>query len=294
MIAGLKISGFADEISADFDEQLRTVTELAMNHICLRAADGKGIARYSLAEAETALLPRLRSAGIGVSSLGSPIGKIEITDDERFARQLTELETLCRMCAVFGCQFIRMFSFYVPTDRPVDEFADAVVGRVRQFVAIAERHGVTLIHENEKGIFGDTAVRCRHLFDEIASPHFKAAFDFANFVQCGEDPAECWRVLRSEVAYFHIKDARIGEEGNVLCGHGDGRVAEILQLALTAGYRGFLTLEPHLADFATFAALERDSGSVMRPARLDGPSAYAAQYHALLDILRTIEGSTAS
>ena len=35
------ISGFADEISPDFDEQLRVVTSLGMEYISLRTADGK-------------------------------------------------------------------------------------------------------------------------------------------------------------------------------------------------------------------------------------------------------------
>ena len=38
------ISGFADEISSDFDKQLEVVRELGMDHISLRSADGKGIA----------------------------------------------------------------------------------------------------------------------------------------------------------------------------------------------------------------------------------------------------------
>ncbi len=289
VIAGLTISGFADEISTDFDEQLRTVTELGMNHICLRAADGKGIAAYSLGQAETLLLPRLDTAGVRVSSLGSPIGKIDIADDAAFERQLMQLETLCRMCDLFDCDYIRVFSFYVPTDRPVDEWSETVVGKLRQFVDIAQRYDVTLIHENEKGIFGDTSARCRQLFDALAGAPFKAAFDFANFVQCGENPETCWQSLSNDVVYFHIKDARFDAERNVLCGRGDGRVPEILSQAVNAGYHGFLTLEPHLADFSTFASLERESSPAKQPARLDGPSAYAAQYHALLDILRTIE-----
>ena len=42
------ISGFADEIDPNLDVQLRVVRELGMDHICLRAADGKGVADYSL------------------------------------------------------------------------------------------------------------------------------------------------------------------------------------------------------------------------------------------------------
>ena len=42
-----KISGFADEISQDFDQQLKTVTDLGMKYICIRSAEHKGIADYT-------------------------------------------------------------------------------------------------------------------------------------------------------------------------------------------------------------------------------------------------------
>ena len=62
------ISGFADEISPDFDEQLRVVTELGMKYISLRTTDKKGIADYTAEEVSEKLLPRLEKAGVKVSS----------------------------------------------------------------------------------------------------------------------------------------------------------------------------------------------------------------------------------
>ena len=38
-----KISDFADQISQDFDQQLKTVTDLGMKYICIRSAEHKGI-----------------------------------------------------------------------------------------------------------------------------------------------------------------------------------------------------------------------------------------------------------
>ena len=52
------ISGFADEISSSFDEQLKTVRELGMQYISLRSADKKGIADFTVEEVKTDLLPR--------------------------------------------------------------------------------------------------------------------------------------------------------------------------------------------------------------------------------------------
>ena len=44
MVDKIIISGFADEIDPQLDVQLKVVKELGMEYICLRAADGKGIA----------------------------------------------------------------------------------------------------------------------------------------------------------------------------------------------------------------------------------------------------------
>ena len=98
-----KISGFADEISQDFDQQLKTVTDLGMKYICIRSAEHKGIADYTPEEVRTVLLPKLRAAGVGVSSLGTAIGKVEVDDEEGFAKQLEQLETLCETARLLDC-----------------------------------------------------------------------------------------------------------------------------------------------------------------------------------------------
>ena len=54
---GIWVSGFADEISNDFDVQLATVTRLGMKHISLRSADGKNVADYTPEEVVEKLLP---------------------------------------------------------------------------------------------------------------------------------------------------------------------------------------------------------------------------------------------
>lgn len=114
-----------------------------------------------------------------------------------------------------------------------------------------------MIHENEKDIYGDTGIRCKTLMESLSHPCFLSAFDFANFVQCGEDPMACWDLLKDYVAYIHIKDAVAASKENVVCGTGEGHIREILELAIyKEGYEGFLTLEPHLVLFESLSDLE--------------------------------------
>jgi sugar phosphate isomerase/epimerase len=270
--------------------QLKVVKELGMEYICLRAADGKGVAEYTVEEIKESILPRLQAAGVKVSSLGSPIGKIDIDDEAAYEKQLAQLDTLCQICNLLDCKYIRMFSFWMLNKNP-DEWKDVVLKKLRGFADIAAKYGVILIHENEKDIYGDTGERCKVILDELASPNFKAAFDFANFVQCGENTVECWEMLKEHVAYIHIKDAVAGKNENVVCGTGDGQIPALLAKAIKEeGYEGFLTLEPHLVLFATLQSLEVvDATEVISENKAkDGAEGYAMQYNALYDILKAI------
>lgn len=286
----LIISGFSDEISADFSKQLETVKSLGMSYISLRAADGINISNYTLQMVCDKLLPQLSKHGVCVSSLGSPIGKIKIDDEEAFDRQLAQLEELCKIANKLNCKYIRIFSFYIPAEDDFDKYENKVIAKLEAFVKIAEKYKVILLHENEKEIYGDIAKRCENLFKAIKSPCFKAAFDYANFVQCGEDTEKAWEMLKAYVVYIHIKDAVYSDSLNVLCGTGDGKIQPLLKKAVDGGYKGFLTLEPHLYSFDSFRGLEKNSAdSAFKASKAgDGAQAYEMQYNALLGILKNI------
>ncbi|NDL67499.1 sugar phosphate isomerase/epimerase family protein [Anaerotalea alkaliphila] len=292
MTKDLLISGFSDEISFSLDEQLAVVASLGMEYISLRGIDGKNIGEYTLEEVQDTVKPRLDEAGIGVSSIGSPIGKVFIDDQEGFEKQKAMLDTLCRIGQLLDCHNIRIFSFYIPKGQDPEGYKEEVVAKVKAFAEIAGRYGMVLLHENEKDIYGDTSRRCKTLLDAVDSPHFKAIFDFANFVQVGEDTLDCWELLQEDVAYIHIKDAVSTDSQNVVCGTGEGKIPEILGMAVRNGYKGFLTLEPHLVLFDSLKDLElEDAKEIIKDDKgLDGASGYKLQYEALLKILETIGG----
>ena len=179
-------------------------------------------------------------------------------------------------------------TFFMPEGKDPADYRDAVIKKLRKFIAIAEKHDVILMHENEKDIYGDVLSRCVDLMQTLNSAHFKSAFDFANFVQCGEDTAKCWDALRPYIVYIHIKDAVSTDKENVLCGTGEGKIPELLHKAIVEeGYTGFLTLEPHLVLFDSLQSLETtDAKNIIRENKYkNGAEGYAAQYHALCDIL---------
>lgn len=285
------ISGFADEISADFDEQLSVLNKLGIKYLSLRTADGKGIGEYTVEEAREKLLKRLEEAGVKVSSIGSPIGKVGIEDEEGFQNQKEMLERLCQIAKLFDCRYIRMFSFYIPEGKDAFSYREQVMEKSVQFLEIAKKHGVVLLHENEKDIYGDTGERCKELIETMNSEYYRGIFDFANFVQCGEDTSICYDLLRPYIDYIHIKDAVYSNSENVVCGTGDGKIPELLEKFYKSGYEGFLTLEPHLVLFDALKDLEtKDPEEIIKEKKqMTNEEGYTLQYEALVKIIDAIQ-----
>ncbi|HSP47680.1 MAG TPA: sugar phosphate isomerase/epimerase, partial [Clostridiaceae bacterium] len=286
----IRFSGFSDEISSDLDVQLEEVTALGMSYISLRGIDGKNIGEYTPEEFREKVLPRLNQKDVRVSSIGSPIGKVFIDDEPGFLKQQETLRNLCQICKLLETRYIRVFSFYIPKGENPDLYKEEVLKKLGVFVQIAREYGIMLIHENEKDIYGDTKERCLTLFRALDPAAFRGIFDFANFVQVGEDTMSCYSLLKDHIEYIHIKDAVTTDKENVVAGTGEGKIKEILKAFLLDGYEGFLTLEPHLVLFDSLKDLELEEATeVIKDSKgLEGKDGYRLQYEATLDILREI------
>lgn len=280
ILKGCPISCFADEIDDSVDKQIALLKELGITWVEFRSGDGKSIADYTEEEA-AALKEKLDANGIGVSAVGSPIGKIGIEED--FAPHLEKFRHVTKLAKLLGTRYIRMFSFYIPEGKAADGFRDEVHSRLRQLIDCAAENDLVLLHENEKGIYGDNALRCLDLMKGLYGDHFKCTFDFANFVQCGQNTLEAYELLKPYVHYVHVKDA-LWESGEVVpAGEGDGNLREILGKLDEAGFQGFLSLEPHLTDFAGLKNLEQE---VQTRGRSDQEAAFCQAYRALQKVLQ--------
>jgi sugar phosphate isomerase/epimerase len=239
-----QLSGFIDEISSDLGEQLDLVKALGLTSVELRS-----VWDTNLLDLDAAQLQRVRrelaTAGVQVSSIGSPIGKIPITDDNE--PHLERMRHALDVAQFFDAPFIRVFSYFMPAGDSPDDYRDEVISRMRALATIAEDSGVTLIHENEKEIFGDIPRRCLDIVESVASPALALTWDNANFVQCGVRPfTDGYALLAPHVAYLQVKDARFADGTVVPAGEGDGEFRETVRAFHADGFDGFVSLEPHL------------------------------------------------
>lgn len=278
----IKLSGFADEIDANLDIQMNVLKKLGMSYVEMRGVDGKGLVEHTINEAKE-IKARLTDNGIFLSSVGSPIGKIKITDE--FAPHMELFKHTVEIAHVMDTPNIRMFSFFMPENESYAPYKNQVMDQLGQFVDYAKANKVILLHENEKDIYGDMADRCLEIMKEFYGDHFQAVFDFANFVQCKQDTLEAYEMLKPYISYVHIKDALWSDASVVPAGMGDGNVEKILRKLKDSGYQGFLSLEPHLSDFAGFSALEKNGD---QKKKMSGEEAFTMAHDALVKILNTI------
>lgn len=282
-IKNIRISGFADEIDEALDKQLTALQKLDMHYVEMRGVDGKGLVHCTDEEIEE-IQKKLAAADVCLSSVGSPIGKFYIDDD--FEAHFELFKRTVEIAKKMKAPYIRMFSFWFREGMNPDDYKDVVVERLTRMIDYAREQGVVLLHENEKDIFGDTVSRCKFLMEKLYCDNFKAVFDFANFVQCGEDTWNAYNELRPYIAYIHIKDALYSNGSVVPPGQGDGQLEKILGEMFKDGYNGFLSLEPHLSDFTGFGALEKGEHQQWRS--LSGEEAFALAHTSLLNILNRI------
>lgn len=250
------ISGFSDEIDKMVDVQFAHLNKLGIGWFEPRGIDGKNISDLDDADC-AALAEKMKKYGIRVSSIGSPIGKIGIRDD--FDAHMEKLARTIKIAKKLGARYIRVFSFYIPEGEEPETYRDEVMRRMKAMCALAEHEDIVLLHENEKGIYGDIAPRCADILKTVNSERLRAVFDPANFVQCGQKTfPDAFDMLAPYVEYMHIKDA-LADGSVVPAGMGEGRVSDILKALADRNYTGFLSLEPHLGSFEGLGALEQDN-----------------------------------
>ncbi len=272
------LAAFADEAGSDVEVQIQALQENEIPYLEIRGVGAKNITALTIDEAKE-LKKRLDDAGISVWSIGSPLGKISVGDE--FAPHLDTFQHTLELAHILGARNLRMFSFFYPKGEAA-YCRDIVFERLYQFCAAAQGSGVTLCHENEKGIYGDIADRCLDILQNF--PAIKAVYDPANFLQCGEDTIRAWELLEPYITYMHIKDVRA--DGVVVpAGQGDGQIPELLTRYEKLGGQ-VLTVEPHLAVFKGLDALENGEktkiGEFSYPSQRDAFNAAVNGLKALL------------
>lgn len=289
-MATFHLSAFADEAGKPLADQIAALKAHGMTHLEPRGLDDGNISFYTPAQAKE-VKKVLDANGIGISSIGSCFGKIEITED--FAPHFEQFKNCVEVANILETKRIRMFSFFFTKGESYEEYRDEVFERLDKMCDYALNNGILCCHENEKEIYGDTDDRCLELLKAFKGK-MGGIFDPSNFIQCGVEILPAYEKLKDYIDYFHVKDC-IFESGKVVpAGKGEANMVELLKrFASDNTGDHFLTLEPHLKVFSGLENLETENGAAQQlkedytyPTNRD---AFNAAANALKDCLKEAE-----
>ncbi|MBQ9079650.1 MAG: sugar phosphate isomerase/epimerase [Clostridia bacterium] len=267
----IRLSAFSDEAGKELSVQISALVRNNISLTELRSVGDKNVSELTVSEAKD-ISARLEDSGIGLSALGSPMGKVDISID--FDGYLDSVKHMCELARVLGTERIRMFSFY----NAYGERA-RVLEYLCRMAEVAGEYGIHLCHENEKKIYGDTAERVLDLAANVSGLRF--VYDPANFLQVGELPSRTLPTLHGISDYFHIKDVVFRTGELVPAGEGDGNISELVRMI---DRDTVLTLEPHLKIFGGYEKFDGEKMHHRHHFRTNG-EAFDAAVSALKKIL---------
>lgn len=273
----LILSAFADEYADSLKEQCEALNKFGIKNIELRGVNGKNVSLLTEKEAKE-VKKTLDAYDIKVSSIGSPIGKVDIKSalDTHFEMAKRIFNT----ANILGTKNVRIFSFY-SKETPFEECKNEIYMALEKLLFLSDSAGLTLCHENEALIYGESPEKCLEIV-KYFNGRIKCVFDMGNFVLDGYEPISAYKMLFNYIEYFHIKDA-LYAGAIVPPGKGEAKIKEILDdWKKNNKTDTFITLEPHLETFSGINTLVGKS--------FNNPYKYNNQKEAFIDAMEKLKG----
>ncbi len=256
-----RLGGFTDEAADSIEGQVEVLKCLGWSQIELRTVNKKQIADLSEKEFDHTL-EVLSDNEINVMSLGSNIanwGQSILSPFEETKELVAK--TLPRAVAL-KAEYVRIMSYSILTDdrkRILDnQFEEERFKRLNFIVSSFLDKGIVPLHENCFTYGGLSYEHTLKLLDNVKA--LKLVFDTGNppidvdarsgYPYRYQNSFEFYSNVKQFIAHVHIKDSYIDKASNecyTYPGEGKGDVLQIVNDLEESGYKGYYSMEPHMA-----------------------------------------------
>ena len=219
------LSGFADESANQKTamQQFCAFAAMGLQYYSLRFIDvGEGIKNVmKLSKKEIQQIRHLEDEyGLNVSSIGSPIGKVKLVDEDDgtknayipFKKYLAnDVKKVCELAHAFESKLIRGFSFYHPKGTDPKPHIPQVVDQLGQIAEACHRSDLTFGLEIEANLVGQTGELLAEIQKQVNHPAMMLIFDAANILCQGYtafDVFQQYLAMKPYIGWMHIKDYR--------------------------------------------------------------------------------------
>lgn len=174
---------------------------------------------------------RFADAGIAICCVSSS-GVVEKAN-------LDHVKSHAELAGDLGCPNVRVFGGKLPADQSHADGIARFAETLRSFGDAAQAAGVAIVLETHDSFSKGSEVA--ELLAATAHPLVFSLWDLHHPYRQGETPEETHNYLAPTMHHLHVKDGRDG--AYTLLGEGDVPIFRMLDLALSGGYTGPISLE---------------------------------------------------
>jgi sugar phosphate isomerase/epimerase len=256
-----KLGIITDELTQDLEQALDFISSHSLAYCELRDIWKKNIMNLSQAELDRAKR-LIQKHHLQVSDIASPLFKYNLPEmparpsEKRdtflanFSDQDTEdlLLRSFKLARFFDTNKVRIFSYW-RVDKPENAYPH-VREHLAKAAALAARHSITLIIENEHECNIGTGKELGRIVRDINSPYLRGMWDPANAVMLNEIPYPAgYKEVRGLFPHMHVKDAKkdptTGKVSWAPVGGGTIDFRGQFKALRDDGYSGTISLETH-------------------------------------------------
>ena len=278
-----RMTGFADEASADLQTQIEVHKQVGWDSIELRSIGGKNICEVDEVTFEH-IAQQMAQAGMRASCFGSPIANWARPITTPFEKDIEDLKRAAPRMRLLGTSLIRIMS-YPNAQWSQEDWKAEVFRRIGELVKIAEGEGIILVMENCDGWASESPRNLQTMLESFDSPSLRIVFDTGNTISHKGNRDLNWEFYRAAlpyIAHFHIKDCKLvdGEPVHTYPGEGDSDVLAIMRDLHAHQYTGMFSIEPHI-----HAQIHLLDGKNIGQEQVDMSRKYAGMANSLFDQL---------
>ncbi|MCL2318958.1 MAG: sugar phosphate isomerase/epimerase [Treponema sp.] len=258
---GLSLCGFADEAADNLAGQIKVLNALGWKYLEARYIDGFNINDLD-EQAFEQVCAALENTEIKINCLGSSIANHATQVDSDFESTMATVKRAIKRMQRLRIPYIRIMSYaviYGENKRPLaDQKEQKRFEQLRKICGAFLDAGLTPLHENAYNYGSMSWEHTLKLLDAVPglkliydtadsgiTPDFRKSYPYPN-----QDCWEVWEHTKAHVLHIHIKDACRDPETDTKTylypGWGDCDVRRILADAISSGYSGNFSIEPHM------------------------------------------------
>jgi sugar phosphate isomerase/epimerase len=278
----MKLAINTDAISQDFETAVLLGLEWGVECFELKRMYGRRMPDISDEGIKT-VQSVLRANGATLSSIAPGLFKIPLDPDQIEREAGERFDMSVELAHRLGTPNVVIFGFVRDEGRKEEDALRRIVDVFGPLAARAEKEGLTLFLENDRGLWGESPAAVRRILDGVGSRAFRLNWDPGNLIGAFPEAPypTSYELIREYVGHMHVKDAKAAPSGgkpftHAMMGEGDVDWTGQFERMLRDGYRGYAVIEPH---FGSRVSSSREhvlaTRKVLRAARARAESAGA-------------------